>query len=425
MDIQKFKSVLIQIYGQESITVETQFARYNTLMEDFTSKFDNRELHFFSTPGRTEIGGNHTDHNHGRVIAGSINLDSIAVAAKNQEDRISIYSEGYKEPFLIDLKNLEVDEKEKGTTTSLIRGIAARLKQLGYHIGGFDACMTSDVMIGSGLSSSASMEVLIGTIFNTFFNNGSIPPEVIAIIGQYAENKYFGKPCGLMDQVACAMGGIITIDFKNPGDPVIKKVNFNFDAQNYKILVVDTGGTHADLTDDYASIPADMKSVAQFFGQEVCRGITLEDLISNVKNLRIKAGDRALLRSLHFIEDNERVVDQVRALENGNFKLFLDLVKDSGNSSYKRLQNIYTARNTHEQGVALALALSENYIAEINEGACRVHGGGFAGTIQIFLPANRVKKFIALMDMTFGENSVHVLKIRALGTIYLNKILKN
>ncbi len=425
MDIQKFKSVLIQIYGQESITVETQFARYNTLMEDFTSKFDNRELHFFSTPGRTEIGGNHTDHNHGRVIAGSINLDSIAVAAKNQEDRISIYSEGYKEPFLIDLKNLEVDEKEKGTTTSLIRGIAARLKQLGYHIGGFDACMTSDVMIGSGLSSSASMEVLIGTIFNTFFNNGSIPPEVIAIIGQYAENKYFGKPCGLMDQVACAMGGIITIDFKNPGDPVIKKVNFNFDAQNYKILVVDTGGTHADLTDDYASIPADMKSVAQFFGQEVCRGITLEDLISNVKNLRIKAGDRALLRSLHFIEDNERVVDQVKALENDNFKLFLDLVKDSGNSSYKRLQNIYTARNTHEQGVALALALSENYIAEINEGACRVHGGGFAGTIQIFLPANRVKKFIDLMDMTFGENSVHVLKIRALGTIYLNKILKN
>ncbi len=425
MDIQKFKSVLIQIYGQESITVETQFARYNTLMEDFTSKFDNRELHFFSTPGRTEIGGNHTDHNHGRVIAGSINLDSIAVAAKNQEDRISIYSEGYKEPFLIDLKNLEVDEKEKGTTTSLIRGIAARLKQLGYHIGGFDACMTSDVMIGSGLSSSASMEVLIGTIFNTFFNNGSIPPEVIAIIGQYAENKYFGKPCGLMDQVACAMGGIITIDFKNPGDPVIKKVDFNFDAQNYKILVVDTGGTHADLTDDYASIPADMKSVAQFFGQEVCRGITLEDLISNVKNLRMKAGDRALLRSLHFIEDNERVVDQVKALENDNFKLFLDLVKDSGNSSYKRLQNIYTARNTHEQGVALALALSENYIAEINEGACRVHGGGFAGTIQIFLPANRVKKFIDLMDMTFGENSVHVLKIRALGTIYLNKILKN
>ncbi|MCD6598197.1 MAG: hypothetical protein J7L04_10940 [Bacteroidales bacterium] len=425
MDIQKFKSVLIQIYGQESITVETQFARYNTLMEDFTSKFDNRELHFFSTPGRTEIGGNHTDHNHGRVIAGSINLDSIAVAAKNQEDRISIYSEGYKEPFLIDLKNLEVDEKEKGTTTSLIRGIAARLKQLGYHIGGFDACMTSDVLIGSGLSSSASMEVLIGTIFNTFFNNGSIPPEVIAIIGQYAENKYFGKPCGLMDQVACAMGGIITIDFKNPGDPVIKKVDFNFDAQNYNILVVDTGGTHADLTDDYASIPADMKSVAQFFGQEVCRGITLEDLISNIKNLRIKAGDRALLRSLHFIEDNERVVDQVRALENGNFKLFLDLVKDSGNSSYKRLQNIYTARNTYEQGVALALALSENYIAEINEGACRVHGGGFAGTIQIFLPANRVKKFIDLMDMTFGENSVHVLKIRALGTIYLNKILKN
>ena len=423
MDIQKLKSALIQLYGQESITLETQFARYNVLMENFTSKFGNRELHFFSTPGRTEIGGNHTDHNHGRVIAGSINLDSIAVAAKNQEDRISIYSEGYKEPFLVDLKNLEVDEKEKGTTTSLIRGIAARLKQLGYHIGGFDACMTSDVLIGSGLSSSASMEVLIGTIFNSFFNNGSIPPEVIAIIGQYAENKYFGKPCGLMDQVACAMGGIITIDFKNPVDPVIKKVDFNFDAQNYKILVVDTGGTHADLTDDYASIPAEMKSVAQAFGQEVCRGITLKDLMSNVKNLRMKAGDRALLRSFHFIKDNERVVDQVKALENDNFKLFLDLVKDSGNSSYKRLQNIYTARNTHEQGVALALALSENYIAEINEGACRVHGGGFAGTIQIFLPANRVKKFIDLMDMTFGENSVHVLKIRALGTMYLNKFL--
>lgn len=423
MEIHKLKSVLIQIYGQESITVETQFARYNTLMENFTSKFGNQELHFFSSPGRTEIGGNHTDHNHGRVIAGSINLDSIAIAAKNQEDRVNIYSDGYKEPFLVDLKNLEIDEKEKGTTTSLIRGIASRLKQLGYHIGGFDACMTSDVLIGSGLSSSASMEVLIGTIFNTFFNNGSIPPEEIAIIGQYAENKYFGKPCGLMDQVACAMGGIISIDFKNPEDPEIKKVDFNFDAQNYKILVVDTGGNHADLTDDYASIPAEMKSVAQVFGQEVCRGITLADLISNVKNLRMKSGDRALLRALHFIEENERVVDQVKALENDNFKLFLDLVKDSGNSSYKRLQNINTAKNAHEQGVALALALSENYIAEINEGACRVHGGGFAGTIQLFLPADRVKKFIDLMDLTFGENSVHVLNIRALGTIYLNKFL--
>jgi len=251
-EILKLEPIFSTIYGKDSKVLQAQFDRYSRLAELFSEKFGEQDSQFFSTPGRTEIGGNHTDHNYGRVLAGSVNLDSIAVAADNNSDQITIYSRGYGEPFQVDLANLDVIDQEKGTTTSLIRGIAARLKQLDFQIGGFNACMESDVLPGSGLSSSASVEVLIGTIFSALFNDNSINPETIAIIGQYAENNYFGKPCGLMDQVACAMGGIVTIDFKVPQEPVIKKVNFDFDAQNHKLIVVDTGGNHADLTGDYS-----------------------------------------------------------------------------------------------------------------------------------------------------------------------------
>ncbi len=424
-DILNLKTVFSTLYGDDPETLDLQFQRYNDLAEFYQKRFTEQELHYFSTPGRTEIGGNHTDHNHGRVLAGSINLDSIAVAASNNSDKITVHSLGYDAPFQVDLGDLEASALEHGTTTSLIRGIAFRLKQLGYEIGGFNACINSDVLPGSGLSSSASIEVLIGNIFSSLFNNDQIKPEVLALTGQYAENNFFGKPCGLMDQVACAMGGIVTIDFKVPQKPVIKKVDFDFDAQDYSLIVVDTGGTHADLTDDYAAVPIEMKSVAQALGGDVCRDLSLDELIAGMQDLRAKTGDRALLRALHFMGDNERVVEQVQALENNDFKLFLRLVSESGNSSYKRLQNIYSPKNTAEQGVALTLALSENYLKKIDAGACRVHGGGFAGTIQVFLPNSAVRNFSDHINSVLGSGSVHVLRIRPHGTLHLNTFLEN
>jgi len=419
-EILKLKGIFEEIYGIEEKILEAQNVRYNEIISEFKDKFGEGELQFFSTPGRTEIGGNHTDHNHGRVLAGSINLDSIAGAANSGSDTVTVHSRGYDTAFQVELGDLEAVKAEEGTTTALIRGIAARLMELGYSIGGFNACIASDVLPGSGLSSSASIEVLIGTIFNALFNDNAIPPETLAIVGQYSENNYFGKPCGLMDQVACAVGGIVTIDFKDPQNPVIKKVDFDFNAQGYNLVVVDTGGTHADLTDDYASVPEEMRSVAQILGKEVCREITMEDVMKEMQKLRSGAGDRAVLRAIHFLGDNERVVQQVEALEKNDFKRFLQLITESGNSSYKRLQNINSPKSTREMGVALALILTEDYLKQINAGAGRVHGGGFAGTIQVFLPAEAVPGYMELMEPVFGEGSVHVLKIRSQGSMPLN-----
>ncbi len=421
MEIAQLKSIFEKIYETDPLAIEKQVSRYEALAGLFREKFGEQEVHFFSTPGRTEIGGNHTDHNFGRVLAGSINLDSVAVAARNNENVVRVYSVGYDNAFEVSLDMLEPNPEEFGTTTSLIRGIAARLKELGYEIGGFNAYLTSDVLPGSGLSSSASIEVLIGNIISSLYNEDKILPEELAMTGQYAENIFFGKPCGLMDQVACAMGGIVTIDFRDPADPQITKVDFDFAAQDYSMIVVDTGGTHADLTDDYASVPTEMKSVAEALGSSVVREIEIEDLMASLSEVRAKTGDRAVLRALHFLGDNARVTRQVAALENNDFKSFLDMITDSGNSSYKRLQNIYSPSNVSEQGVALALSLTENFLEEIGEGACRVHGGGFAGTIQIFLPNKAVEAYGKLMKPIFGENAVHALKIRALGTLHLNK----
>jgi len=309
--------------------------------------------------------------------------------------------------------------------TALIRGIAARFKDLSYNIGGFNAYCSSDVLPGSGLSSSASIEVLIGTIFNYMFNQGLISPQEIAIIGQYSENKYFGKPCGLMDQMACAVGGIISIDFKNPASPIVAKVNFDFAAHNYSLLVVDTGGSHADLTADYAEIPGEMRAVASIFDVEYCREISSDKFYSGIADLRDKVGDRAILRALHFLGDNERVVHQVDALEKKDFKTFLSLVNDSGNSSFKWLQNVYSEKNVQEQGVSLGLALTEKYLAEIKEGAARVHGGGFAGTIQVFLPIDAVEGYVNFLESVFGRDKVLVLSIRSEGTLYLNPLFGN
>lgn len=420
--LSEFDHALRQIYGVDPHILERQNERYQQLLDQFKSKFGKGLTHLFSTPGRTEIGGNHTDHNHGRVLAASVNLDAIAVAAKNKDDRITLYSAGYENAFVINLNRLDPVEKEQGTTDALIRGIAARFKTLGFQIGGFNACISSDVLQGSGLSSSAAIEVLIGSILNGLYNDGAISAEILAMIGQYAENEYFGKPCGLMDQMACAVGGIITIDFENPGAPIVERVTFNFEAQKYRVLVVDTGGNHADLTEDYAAVPAEMKAVANALGAAVIRDIDEEQLFHEMKSLRETVGDRALLRALHFIGDNHRVKAQVAALETGNFEGFLQLVNESGNSSFKWLQNIYTIKNVREQGISLALALTEQFISKTGEGACRVHGGGFAGTIQVFLPEASVADYTQQIEGVMGKGSVVNLKIRPPGTVCLNDL---
>jgi len=421
MDIKKFEKIFAKIYGNDKSVTDTQVNRYDQLMQKFNQQFNHSDLHFFSTPGRTEIGGNHTDHNHGRVLAAAVNLDSIAVAAASDSMTVTLFSEGYQRPFIVDLHDLQINAKEEGTTNALIRGIAARFKELGNNVGGFNACCSSDVLPGSGLSSSASIEVLIGTIFNHLFNSGKIAAEEVASIGQYAENTYFGKPCGLMDQMTCAAGGIISIDFEDPGNPLVTKVNFDFKWHHYSLLVVDTGGSHADLTADYASIPEEMKSVANYFGFDYCRQLSKERFLSKIAKLRKKTGDRSLLRVLHFFEDNERVLNQIKALENGTLQNFLSLVNESGNSSFKWLQNVYSVKNVNEQGVPLALALTEKYISEIKEGACRVHGGGFAGTIQVFLPTEAINKYIEMIEEVFGPEKVLVLSIRPEGSVYLNQ----
>ncbi len=392
-----------------------QRARYARIGAAYTRYFDSPPMCFFSVPGRAEIGGNHTDHNQGRVLAGSIHLDAVAAAGSSGNPWITVYSEGYPGPYRVNLGQPEAVPGEAGSTTALIRGIAARFRELGYSTGGFNAWIHSEVLHGSGLSSSASIEVLIGTIFNHLYNGGAIPPATIAQIGQYAENSYFGKPCGLMDQTACAIGGIVYIDFEDPIQAYIREVAFDFAATGYRLAVVNTGGNHADLTADYAAVPAEMKAIARALGQPWLRKITWEALMENLPLLRQRCGDRAILRAMHFLEENQRVEAQVAALESGDFRGFLSLVRESGASSFRWLQNGYPPAQPREQGVSLALALSERFIASIGEGACRVHGGGFAGTILTFLPANTIKKYTLLMENVFGENAVTTLHIRNQG----------
>lgn len=421
-DVQQLKTIFEKIYGEKESVIERQMKRYKRLYKHFEHLFNSRkDIHIFSTPGRTEIGGNHTDHNHGRVLAASVDLDSIAAAADNQSNCVNFYSEGYDRPFVVDLAHLNIKSADKGSTTAIIRGIAARFKELNHLIGGFNAYCTSDVLPGSGLSSSASIEVLIGTVFNHLFNHGRISPQDIASIGQYAENNYFGKPCGLMDQMVCAVGGIVSIDFEDPQSPIVKKVNFDFSTENYKLLVVDTGESHTELTEDYAKIPEEMKSVANSFQVEFCRELSFDKFFAGIKDLRSKVGDRAILRVFHFFQDNERVLRQINALKKGDFQNFLSFVNQSGNSSFKWLQNVHSGKNPRDQGISLALAITEKYISDINAGATRVHGGGFAGTIQAFLPDEAVGGYVKLIENVFGKGKALVLHIRPLGTIYVNQ----
>ncbi|WP_026473385.1 galactokinase [Alkaliflexus imshenetskii] len=404
---------LRELYGEDSEVLKQQYVDYLNLIGEFQELYPHETAGLFSSPGRTEIGGNHTDHNHGRVLAGAVNLDNIAIAAVNHSNLIQIKSAGYPQ-FSVDLTSLEVNPDEQFTSAALVRGICARLKQLGYQIGGFDACITGRVPKGSGLSSSASFEVLIGAIVSELFNDGKLDAVENAIVGQYAENHYFGKPCGLMDQTACSVGGLISIDFKEPANPVVQKVDFNFIDTGYALVITDTGGSHADLNDEYASLPIEMKSVASQLGSNFLREVSLDDIVTAIPQIREKVGDRALLRSYHFQQDNQRVSEQVKALESDNFDLFLQMVIESGYSSFMYNQNIYPVSNVAEQGLSLGLALSEMVLK--GRGAWRVHGGGFAGTIQAFVPADLLNKYVTTLEHVFGSGTCHKLFIRSKGT---------
>jgi len=412
-------SVLPALYSSDQIAKQRR--RYQTLINKFENIFRSEKPLSFSTPGRTELSGNHTDHNHGRVLAASVDLDIIAAAAPSDSDVISVFSEGYAEPFLVDLSSLTIRREEKNTTSGLIRGIAAGFQKRGFKTGGFNACLHSQVLPGSGLSSSAAVEVILATIFNKFFNRNQLSPETLAKIGQYAENEYFGKPCGLMDQMACAVGGVIGIDFKDPSKPRVKKIEMDFDQYGYTLLVVNTGGSHVDLTADYAAVPAEMKKVARVLGKSVCRELNLGQLLASMKKLRSGQNDRAILRAYHFLTENQRVKDQIKALVNRDFGQFLSLFEDSGASSFRWLQNIYSPNNVKEQGLTLALALTEHFFGRTEKGACRVHGGGFAGTILVLLRRDLVDRYKALVEPVFGKGSVSALRIRKQGTICLSR----
>jgi len=407
-------NILRELYGSDNEVLAEQSARYSRLSERLKIMPGLSEPVFFSSPGRTEIGGNHTDHNYGRVLAGAVNLDNVALAARNNTGIIRIESEGYQR-FSVDLSNLHPDRNEEGTSASLVRGIASRMKELGFVIGGFDAIIDGRVPKGSGLSSSASFEVLIGAVLSHLFNEGSLDPITNALIGQYSENNFFGKPCGLMDQTACASGGLITIDFEDPSRPEVRKVNFDFLSTGFALVITDTGGSHDNLTHEYASVFNEMKAVAEVLGSRVLRQVTLEKVVDSIPVLRENTGDRAILRAFHFHGDNQRVVRQVDALEKNDFSSFLDMVVESGYSSFMYNQNIYASGNVHEQGVSLALALSEMVLK--GQGAWRVHGGGFAGTIQAFVPFDLLERYVAALEHVFGKGSCHKLFIREKGAV--------
>ena len=380
----------------------------------FEAAFGGAPERYFSAPGRTEIGGNHTDHQRGRVLAGAVNLDTVAAVRLNGTNVIRIQSKGY--PLsTVDLSQLTPVESEINSTPALIRGVAARFTQMGCKVEGFDAYCESTVLPGSGLSSSAAYEVLIGTIVNHMFFEGKVSQPEIAMIGQYAENVFFGKPCGLMDQTASAVGNLVTIDFFDKENPVIEPVDFDFASCGHALCIIDSGADHADLTDEYAAVPGEIKAVAAYMGKEVLTQIDEAEFYANIPALRKACGDRAVMRCIHFYQENARVPKQVAALKAGDFDTFLSLVKQSGYSSYMYLQNVIPAGYKAHQDVAVALALAEHYLK--GRGAYRVHGGGFAGTIQAFVPFDILDEFVAGMDSVLGEGACHVLSIRPHGGV--------
>lgn len=409
MDINE--KTLERLYGAQAVSMQKErYAAAEKSFEEIYGKLGN--IRIFSSPGRTEVGGNHTDHNRGCVMAAAVGLDVIAIVSQTDDSIVRVKSEGFPED-VVDISDLEIKENEKNSSAALIRGVAAGFRNAGLNVCGFRAYTTSNVLKGSGLSSSAAFEVLIGTIFSYLCNEGKVSAVKIAQIAQYAENVYFGKPSGLMDQMASSVGGFITIDFKDTEDPVIDAISYDFASSGYNLCIVDTKGNHADLTPEYAAIPAEMKSVAKFFGKSELRDITREQLIENIAAVRKACGDRAAARAFHFFDDNDRVAKEAEALRKGDIDGFLKLVTESGNSSFKYLQNIFAAKDPAEEGLVIGLYMSESILN--GSGAVRVHGGGFAGTIQAFVPSSLLTEYSEKMEAVFGAGSCYKLYIRPVG----------
>lgn len=408
--------VLESLYGPDELTA--QKSRYINLLSDMKKRFSSEDVSILSTPGRTELGGNHTDHNHGRVLSAAVHLDLAAVVEPNDGMTVCLYSRGFSGPIQVDLSNLQPVPEEQGTPQSLIRGTAAGLKDSGFQIGGFNACVHGTIPPGTGLSSSAAFEILMAHAFNKLYNKDMVSEITMARIGQAAEGNFFGKPCGLMDQVACAIGGILHIDFINPTNPLIECIDSDLSNSGLQPVVVNTGGSHADLTHHYAAIPAEMKAVAAFLSKESARDLTFKELIEAVPQLRQKTGDRAVLRVMHFIEENARVQAMVGALHKGRFPDYFRLVTESGNSSWRLLQNCYAPDNHLDQGVPLALALTEKFLD--GKGACRIQGGGFAGSIQAYIPTAELNQYRLFMEKFFGPGAAVPLRIRQSGITEIN-----
>ena len=420
-----FDKAFHELYGQEC-NLKDVYARYLSCAKGFEDTYPNADklddIRLFSVAGRSEISENHTDHNHGCVLAASISLDIISVAAKTSDGKVTIKSEG----FPIDCVELsdtdKVRDDEKYKASAIIRGVCDGFVKNGLEVGAYCAYTTSNVLKGSGLSSSAAFEDMVGNMLNYFFNEGKIDNVEIAKISQYAENVHFGKPCGLMDQIACAAGGFVAIDFKDTKNPIVDRLKFDLDGHGLALCIVNTGGNHADLNEDYASVPADMKKTAAFLGKQVLRETDKAELLSKASEIREKLGDRCLLRAMHFLNENERVKNQKNALLNGDLAGFLDGVRKSGNSSATILQNVYTVKNVEEQGLSVALALSAEVLDGVSNSAYRVHGGGFAGTIQAFVPKELVQRYRETLEGVFGKDSVYVLSVRKYGAVCLDAI---
>ncbi len=386
--------------------------RIDKLLKQFHALFGDREARVWSAPGRTEIGGNHTDHQHGKVVAASVDMDMLAAAAANGENIVRVKSDGY-DMITLTLDTLTPVAGEEGTTRALIRGVCAEAAARGYAVGGFDACVTSNVLQGSGLSSSAAFEILIGAVVNGLFCDSRLTATELAIMGQAAENKFFGKPCGLMDQMASAWGGAIAIDFADPAAPVVTPVDYDFSASGHSLCMINLHSDHADLTAEYAAIPAELGAVSAHFGKKYLREVDENEFYAAIPELRREAGDRAVLRAMHIYSDNRRVEQIVEALGANDFDRFLSLVRESGRSSWVYLQNVTVRGSSREQAAAVALALCEKVLG--SRGAFRIHGGGFGGTVQAFVPDDMLETFRAQIEHVFGPGSCHVMHIRPVG----------